>query len=428
MITRKRSLHKTITRTLAVGIAAMLAGCGTAQSTGGTAQSTGGGSGELSLQSLFTGAEEDGINALADSFSDLNDVSVTVNTIPTEDFRAQLPTYLSSPTPPDVLTWFAGKSTRVFADQGAVLDVSDVWENHLQGYPEALKKLSTDSSGKQVFIPMKYYWWGVYYKKSQFAELGVEVPTTWDEFLDVAAKIDAQGVTPLGIGLADNPWLASAWFDYLNLRINGGQFHLDLLAGKHSFEDPRVVEVMDYFAEILPYFDENALGVSWNQDQANFAQGSTAMTLTGAFFQGMVPDDVRDDLGFFQFPIIDPSVPVVEEAPVDGFIASAGGKNPEKAKELLAYLASAEAQELLLASQGGTALAANPEAKAPEDDLAKQGKEMIESASQLTQFFNRDAGEALQPTADAALTEFFSKPDKVRDILKSWQTAAERAR
>src|ERR687884_592503 len=33
---------------------------------------------------------------------------VTLNSVATEQFRAQLSTYLSSATPPDVLTWYAG--------------------------------------------------------------------------------------------------------------------------------------------------------------------------------------------------------------------------------------------------------------------------------------------------------------------------------
>jgi hypothetical protein len=39
-------------------------------------------------------------------------------------------------------------------------------------------------------------------------------------------------------------------------------------------------------------------------------------------------------------PIIDPSVPLAEEAPTDGYFASAKSKNTQGAKDLLAYLAS----------------------------------------------------------------------------------------
>ena len=48
---------------------------------------------------------------------------------------------------------------------------------------------------------------------------------------------------------------------------------------------------------------------------------------------------------------------------------------------------------------------------------------MIESAAELTQFFNRDSSDALQPTADAALTKFLDKPDQIDPILQDWQAA-----
>ena len=43
----------------------------------------------------------------------------------------------------------------------------------------------------------------------------------------------------------------------------------------------------------------------------------------------------QDDLDFFQFPIIDPSVPIAEEAPTDGFFASVKTTKPALTKRFL---------------------------------------------------------------------------------------------
>ena len=51
--------------------------------------------------------------------------------------------------------------------------------------------------------------------------------------------------------------MASGWFDYLNLRINGADYHRELLAGERSFTDPEVVAVMEQYARLIPYFDPN---------------------------------------------------------------------------------------------------------------------------------------------------------------------------
>ena len=53
---------------------------------------------------------------------------------------------------------------------------------------------------------------------------------------------------------------------------------------------------------------------------------------------------------------------------------------------------------------------------------------MLESAQQVTQFYNRDAGDAEQTPADTALTSFIAHPENLDQILKDWDAAAKKAR
>lgn len=411
-----------------VAATALLAGC---VSTAGQAQQTSSGpdaSGPLVLQSRFTDAEKGGIEQLVKDFNSKGGGQVKLNSIPTNTFNQQLPSYLTAKNPPDVYTWYAGQATRDFADQDLLLNLSSVWDKHKGDFPEALQTLSKDSAGNEVFVPTGYYWWGVYYFKSDFEKLGIAPPKTWDEFLAASEKIKSQGVTPLTAGLSDNAWLASAWFDYLDLRINGGDFHLKLLAGKEKYDSPEVKKVFAAFKQVLPYFDPAVLGTTQNQAMSDFSQGKVAMYLLGAWAQPSVPADQLSDLAFFQFPTIDPSVPVAEEAPTDGFIASVKTDKPNLTKKFLDYVASPEAQTQLAKGQQGTALPANSKATLQLDALSKQGKEMLESAKQVTQFYNRDAGDAQQTPADTALTSFIAHPENLDQILKDWDAAAKKIR
>lgn len=411
-----------------VAATALLAGC---VATSGEAQQTKSGpdaSGPLILQSRFTDAEKGGLDQLVKDFNAKGEGQVKVNTIPTNTFNQQLPSYLTAKNPPDVYTWYAGQATRDFADQNQLLDLSSVWKDHGSDFPDALKTLSQDSSGKEVFVPTGYYWWGVYYFKSDFEKLGITPPKTWDEFLAASEKIKGQGVTPFTAGLSDNAWLASAWFDYLDLRINGADFHLKLLSGKEKYDSPEVKKVFAAFKQVLPYFDPAVLGTTQNQAMSDFSQGKVAMYLLGAWAQPSVPADKQSDLAFFQFPIIDSKVPVAEEGPTDGFIASSKTDKPNLTKKFLDYVASPEAQTDLAKSQQGTYLPANTKATLQLDALSKQGKEMLESAKQITQFYNRDAGDAQQTPADTALTSFFAHPENIDQILKDWDAAAKKIR
>jgi multiple sugar transport system substrate-binding protein len=423
--------------------AGLLGACGSDDSAGSSSvptTSAGGGAtvpptsaatnlGTMALQSNQSNPEaKAGMEALVAGFNALGIGEAELNTVAGEQFRTQLTSYLTSTQPPDVLTWLAGKVARDYAADGLLLDVSDVWASDMTGYSDALRKLSTDANGAQIFVPQYYYWWAVYYRPSKFEEWGVEPPSTWEEYVALCQTLDGQGVAPIGMGLSDTPWVASAWFDYLNIRLNGAPFHLDVLVGNERFDDPRVKAVFEPWREILPYIDPNAVGLAFQEAQTQFFQGNSGTFLAGSWFPSGAPEDISDDIDFFQFPILDASVPVGEEAPTDGFFASANAPNPELAKEFLRYASTAAAQEEYLTVSGNSFLPAAPDGKAADTPANAKGKALLESAADLTQFFNRDGGDELQPTADAALLRFFNEPDNVDAILVEWQEAAERAR
>jgi multiple sugar transport system substrate-binding protein len=406
----------------ALGAAALIPGCAT--STTGSSGSGGSATGEIALQSNLSAEQaKAAMEKLVEAYNKTGGGTVKLNTVASEIFRTQLPTYLTSANPPDVYTWYAGSVANSYAEKDLLLDVTSVWDS-MGNYPKSMQTLSTSAAGQKIFVPTSYYWWGMFYRKSNFAKWGVTPPKTWAEFLEVCKKIQAQGIPPIGIGLGDTPWVASAWFDYLNIRINGAPFHRELLAGKGDFTDPKVKAVFTKWREVLPYFDPKGKSFPFQEATSALLGGKTGMFLIGTFFADSAPKDALDDIDFFQFPIIDAAVPVAEEAPTDGYFASKKAKDPEAVKKFLTYLATPEAQELYVKNSSGTAIPANPDGKAADTPLVAKGKAMVNSAAELTQFFNRDSSDALQPTADAALTKFLDKPDQIDQILKDWQAAA----
>jgi multiple sugar transport system substrate-binding protein len=405
-----------------LGAATVLGGCAT-----GSSSSSGSSSTTLTLQSSLSDADPKA--ALTKVVGDYSKTKVTLNTIAIETFRAQLPTYLNSGNPPDVLTWYAGSVARDYASKGFLLDVSDLWTGNgpCAGYSPALKELSTAGDGKQIFVPTNYYWWGVFYRKSAFQAWGVQPPTTWDEFIKLCQTIKGKGVNPLTMGTGSTAWVASGWFDYLDLRVNGAEFHRDLLAGKHSFDGPEVKKVMDYYKQLLPFFDPKGRSYSWQDAVTPLANKKAAMYLIGAFITTAVPSDMVDDLDFFRVPIIDPNVEVAEEAPTDGYFASAKSRNPQGAKDLLSYLASPEAQQQFIKLSKSSNLPTSQKVDTSTfSPLVQKGIKHLNDSKQITQFFNRDSSDELQVTADTALTKFLDKPQDVNAILTNWQASAKK--
>lgn len=407
-----------------LGAATLFGGCATSATTSGGGAQT---SGAVSVQSnLSAPAAKAAMQALIDSFNARKGTQATLNTVASETFRTQLPTYLTANQPSDLYTWYAGGVARSYAAKGLLLDVSDVWRG-ITGYSDAVKTLSTDKDGKQIIVPISYYWWGMFYRKSNFAKWGVQPARTWDEFIALCQQLQSKGVAPIGMGAGGTtPWVASSWFDYLNIRVNGAPYHRELLTGQRKFTDPQVRKVFDRWRTVLPYFDKQATAIPFQDATTSLLQGRTGMMLIGTFLADTAPKDQIDDIDFFQFPVIDPAVPIAEEGPTDGFFASARSAHVAGTKEFLSYMATAEAQEVYVKASTSIVLPANLNAKAVSSPLVDKGKKLLADAREITQFFNRDSSDALQPTADTALVKFFNQPDQVDSILRDWQSAAEK--
>ncbi|MEU9779936.1 ABC transporter substrate-binding protein [Streptomyces phaeochromogenes] len=409
----------------AAGTTALLSSCVTSTSSGKSSSK-----GSVTLQSNVSAPQaKAAMQDLVAAYAKKGSGRASLNTVAAETFRTQLPTYLTSANPPDVYTWYPGSVADAYAKKDLLLDLGEVWSSSpdLKSYSKALNSLCTSSSGKKVFVPATYYWWGMFYRKSNFAKWGVSEPKSWDDFLDLCDKLKSKGVDPIGLGAGGNTaWVASAWFDYLDIRINGAEYHRELLAGKHRFDDPEVRKVFDRWQEVLPYFDPNGDAVPFQDATTALLNGRTGMMLIGTFFADAAPKDALDDIDFFRFPVIDPKIPLAEEAPVDGYFASARTGRRDQVVDLMSYLATAESQEIYIKGSSGTVLPCNPKAKDAGTALVKKGRAHVEEAAEITQFFNRDSSDALQPTADTALTRFLAKPKEIGSILTGWQRDAEK--
>ena len=412
---------------MTLGAASLLAACvGTTSPGGGGGGGGGASTGAVTLQNSIQDVDpKAALEALVEAFPGGD---VTMNSVATEQFRAQLTNYLRSGDAPEVLSWYAGSVARSYAEEGLLLDLSPLWQGDgvCAGYSDALRSLSSDASGKEIFVPTSYYWWGVFYKRSAFEKWGVEAPTSWDDFHALCENLSGQGITPLTNGLASTPWMASGWFDYLNLRVNGAQYHRELLAGEHAFNDPEIVDVMEEYKRLIPYFDKNMASYTAQDAATPVAQDKSAMYLSGTFVTTYFPEDQRDDIDFFSVPVINDSVPTAEEAPTDGFFAAAGSDNHQGALDLLTYLASPESQQQYIEQSKSANLPTSPDVDTSSfSPLVQKGIELLNNTEEITQFFNRDSSDALQATADTALTKFLAKPESMKSILDEWQTAAE---
>lgn len=354
------------------------------------------------------------------------DIKVKWNNFDHEGYKSAVRNFLTADAP-DIAAWYAGNRMEPFVKAGLFADVSDVWTAN--GLEDQLRSASSAMTidGKKWGVPYTYYQWGIYYRKDIFEKQGITPPKTWAELLAACEKLKAAGITPFTIG-TKALWPTGGWFDYMNLRVNGYEFHMELTSGKVPYTDPRVKAVFAKWAELVKpgYFIANHAAIDWQDAVPQMVQGKAAMYLMGNFAVATMKSGglKEDQIGFMQFPQITPNLPMAEDAPTDTFHIPAKAKNKEDAKKFLAYLASPAVQAKMNATLGQ--LPVNNKAEKPQDVFLKQGFEMLSGAHALAQFYDRDANAEMAKAGMEGFQEFMVKPDKVDAILERLEKIRQR--
>jgi multiple sugar transport system substrate-binding protein len=354
------------------------------------------------------------------------DVKVKVNTFDHEGFKTSIRNFLSA-EPPDVVTWYAGNRMAPFVDAKLFEDVSDVWQK--EGLNEKLKSAAASMTigGKKWGVPYTYYQWGIYYRKDIFAKQGIAEPKTWKELVDASAKLKAAGITPFAIGTKQT-WPTGGWFDYLNLRVNGYEFHMQLTAGKIPYTDKRVAAVFDRWDELVKpgYFLANHASYMWQEALPAFVKGEAAMYLMGNFAVAPMKEAGLTDaqIGFMVFPTITPGLPRAEDAPTDTVHIPAKAKNKVDAKRFLAFMARPEVQTKMNGILGQ--LPVNKDATVPADPFLKAGFQMLSTSHALAQFYDRDALPEMAKAGMDGFQRYMIKPEERADVLKRLESVRTR--
>jgi len=347
------------------------------------------------------------------------DIKVTWNVFDREGYKTSIRNFLSADAP-DIATWYAGNRMLPFVKGGLFEPIDDLWANSSLDEELASSKGAMTLKGQVWGVPYTYYQWGIYYRKDLFAQVGIDVPTTWDDFIAAGKALKAAGITPITIG-TKYLWTAAGVFDYLNLRTNGYEFHMKLTNGEISWRDDRVRATFANWREMLDagMFLENHAAYSWQEALAPMVQGKAAMYVMGNFAVAPLTESglTNEQLGFFQFPVIDPSVALAEEAPMDTLHIPVNAKNKEEAKKFLLYVTRADVQSDMNKTLGQ--LPVNKDSTVADDPFLKAGFDMLsETDGGIAQFFDRDAPAEMAKAGMEGFQEFMVKPERLDRILK----------
>jgi multiple sugar transport system substrate-binding protein len=365
-------------------------------------------------------APKSGMEAIDAAFLASTGSSVTLNTVDHNTFQDQISNYLGA-TPDTVYTWFSGFRMKFFADQGLNTAIDDVWDKVKGNFTAGFANAVVGNDGKVYGVPVDYYPWAIFYRKSLFADKGYTVPATWDDLIALCKKMQSDGLTPIAFGDKDG-WPAQGTFDILNLRLNGYDFHVGLMAGKEKWTDPKVTAVFQKWAEFFPYHAKDYAGLTWQNAADTLVQKKSGMYLLGLFVSAQFsatkdPADLAD-LDFFPFPSLGTQFDAEKalDAPIDTIQISA--KSPKLAAELdaakayLEYWSKGATQLIMFKNQPGLIPTASDADTSAYSDLQKKAVAIVSAAQKITQYFDRDTRSDFAGAngAQSLLQKFLANP------------------
>ncbi|MFD6445996.1 ABC transporter substrate-binding protein [Promicromonospora sp. NPDC060204] len=356
-------------RTMTVVAAAMagamaLAGC--------TGQGGGGGDTDDSTLTIWHYENEDSAMGKAwakaiEIFEEENpDVTVDVEKQTFEQIQKNAKIVLTGDDVPDVMEFNKGNATAgQLAAQGLLTPLTDAatergWDEKLSGSLATTATYDEQGlmgSGEWYGVPNYGEFVGVYYNKEMLADLGLEVPTTLDEFEDVLAAFKKEGITPLAEAGAEYP-LGQLWYE-LVLAYGDRQLVDDyqLFANDVDFHNDAMTKATEKLDEWIDkgYIASDSAALTAEDMGVSFIDGTYPLMVSGSWWFGRLVTETKADWGQFNFP----GNSLHTGSSGNLWVVPANADSPSLAEEFIDITLRPEVQDVL-ATEGGLPVAGDP--------------------------------------------------------------------
>ena len=190
---------------------------------------------------------------------------------------------------------------------------------------------------------------GIVYNKNIFSQLGLSIPKTFDQFVEICETIKNNGITPIYAPFKDvwtfQMWTTSAWGYYVEKiepglwdKLNRNEINwTDIAAFQESLEKLYGLYEAGYMQETLLSDDYNSVPQAFEGNKYAMMMGSDA---TATDLIAKIPDT---DFGLFPLPLFEGECDYFTIGQLDGvFFVPKDAKNIEEAKAFLNFLAQPE--------------------------------------------------------------------------------------
>ena len=405
------------------GIALVLGGCA-----GGSAAGGGGDTVQLTLGSWRTEDIAMWEDEILPAFTEANpDIEVEFAATDTNDYNAAIQSQVEGGNAPDLITCRPFDVNRAWISDGYFEDLTGL--EALDAFEPVALNAWTGPDDTPYCVPVASVLAGFYYNKSVFDELGLEVPETHDDFLDVLQAIKDDGTyTPLALGSADGWQLA---YNVLyNIGPNywkGEEGRMGLIEGTQKLTDEPFVSAFEATADLMPYLPSGYEAMTYDDMGQLFSLGQAAIIPDGSWNINQLTS-TGIDVGVFGAPVPKAGdTRYQQEMPDMAIGLNADSENKDAAETFLNWIASPEFLELYVNKVPGFfAMASEP---VPYDNAVAQEFADLKEGAELTPRLALDRLSAGTPPLDdeiwVALQSVYSGSETPKSVTSSLQEDLE---
>ena len=281
---------------------------------------------------------------LVDEFNETSgqEIKVVLNT--PADAGTVLKTRMAKNDIPDIIAYGGDNTYTELQSAGVLRDLTGApyLDTIQDAYMEMVYDVQKDRERVPYAVPYATNASGVLYNVDKFNELGLTVPKTWDEFMDVIKKIEDAGGTPFEFTFKD-AWTLNCPWNSIAPDLAPEGFTDARLQDQTTFAETHQ-EIAEKYLELIKHGQTDIMGTTYDDGNKAFANGDAYMMINGNWaisqFTTANPD-MHVDL--FALPASNDSTVNYVTSGVDVLLcASAGSKYPEVVDAFLTFMMDKE--------------------------------------------------------------------------------------
>lgn len=228
----------------------------------------------------------------------------------TGDLWQKLQMYNTANDLPAIFSISNGAISEEMIKQGRLLNITDLLNElgHGDEMVDSLVDYFMAEDGELYMFPSGFNSEFFVYRKAIFEKYNIEIPTTWNEFLDVCETLKQNGEVPYVMRGADYVQYLR-FLSFPTWTTYGRQFIFDLLAGKFTYTES---DLGLYAAELMQKLGQGGYFVPGYENMAltdvvdTFSSGAGVMMFANSNYVNRLSDLYDNgEIGFFGVPIVD---------------------------------------------------------------------------------------------------------------------------